>query len=244
MLLSSSLCAREAVVLLHGLARTSRSMARLESAFTRVGYVVLNVDYPSRTAPINSLSETVLARTMADVRLIGCSRIHFVTHSLGGILLRCYFSAHTDARLGRVVMLGPPNQGSEVVDRLRGWWLFRRINGPAGGELGTGTDSVPKSLGPVRFELGVIAGDRSINWINSLMIPGPDDGKVSVESTQVEGMKEHKVVPVSHPFLMRDAGVIGAAMRFVASGTFREQERDKALDPAAKPAMLPDGDVP
>ena len=101
---------------------------------------------------------------------------------------------------------------------MKSWWLFRKINGPAGSELGTDAKSVPNSLGPVNFELGVIAGDRSINGINSLMIAGADDGKVSVERTKVAGMKEQLVVHVSHPFLMKNRGVIAAALRFIESG--------------------------
>jgi triacylglycerol lipase len=125
-------------------------------------------------------------------------------------------------RLGRVVMLGPPNQGGEVVDRLGEWALFGKINGPAGKQLGTGPGFVPNRLGPVKFELGIIAGDRSINWINSMIIPGPDDGKVSVKRTKVAGMKEHIIIPASHPFLMRNAQAIGATLRFLRSGTFLE----------------------
>lgn len=213
--------AADGVVLLHGLCRTSRSMTRLETAFTRAGYLVVNVDYPSRTAPVAALGRDAIGAALAHPRLQSAARIHFVTHSLGGILVRSYFSGQSDPRLGRVVMLGPPNQGSEVVDRLGSWWIFGRLNGPAGRELGTGPASVPNSLGPVGFELGVIAGNRTINWINSLMIPGCNDGKVSVARTRVDGMKEHLVLPVSHPFLMRHPRVIEATLRFVREGRFQ-----------------------
>jgi hypothetical protein len=121
-------------------------------------------------------------------------------------------------------MLGPPNQGSEVVDELGTWWIFRKLNGPAGGELGTEADSVPNKLGPVNFELGVIAGDRSINWINSCMIEGSDDGKVSVERTRVVGMKEHVVVHATHPFLMKDNTAIAHTIRFLKAGTFVDMQ--------------------
>ncbi len=229
--------AAEGVILLHGLGRTNRSMERMEAAFATAGYSVVNVDYPSRVSAIAPLGETVIARALADTRLRGCSRVHFVAHSLGCILVRSYFARRSEPRLGRVVMLGPPNQGSEVVDRLGSSWLFRRINGPAGSELGTGADSVPNSLEPVRFELGVIAGDRSINWINSLMIAGRDDGKVSVARTKVAGMKEHIVAHVSHPFLMKDRAVIAAAMRFVESGSFSPESptgRPSRFGPASR----------
>jgi triacylglycerol lipase len=199
-------------------------MNRMEEAFAAAGFFVVNVDYPSRETAIAPLSEQVVGRALADSRLDNCTRVHFVAHSLGCILVRHYFASHPEPRLGRVVMLGPPNQGSEVVDRLGSWWLFRRINGPAGSQLGTDTRSVPNSLGPINFELGVIAGDRSINWINSLMIAGPDDGKVSVERTKVPGMKEHLLVHVSHPFLMRNRSVIAAALRFINTGSFHNAQ--------------------
>jgi len=210
----------DGVILLHGLARSAGSMGKLESELTRAGYVVVNVDYPSRNAGIEPLSEEVISAALADPRLQSCDKIHFVTHSLGGILLRAHCAKHAIAKLGRVVMLGPPNQGSEVVDRLGAWKLFKSINGPAGQELGTGPDSLPNRMGPVNFELGVIAGDRSINWINSSMIDGPDDGKVSVERTKVAGMKEHLVFHVTHPMMMRNRAVIDATLRFLATGSF------------------------
>jgi pimeloyl-ACP methyl ester carboxylesterase len=213
--------ASDGVILLHGLCRTSASMSKLASALIQAGYYVENVDYLSRSASIARLSDEAIDRALADPKMQSCSRIHFVTHSLGGILVRSYFRRHDPGKLGRVVMLGPPNQGSEVVDQLGGWWLFRKLNGPAGSELGTNPDSTPNTLGPVDFELGVIAGDRSINWINSLMIKGRNDGKVSVERTRVSGMMEILVVPVAHPFLMRNQAVIGSTLNFLKSGHFK-----------------------
>lgn len=120
-------------------------------------------------------------------------------------------------------MLGPPNQGSEVVDRFSTWKIFKSLNGPAGGELGTDNNSAPNQLGRVNFELGVVAGDRSINWINSLMIEGPNDGKVSVESTKVEGMKEQVVVHTSHPFMMKNKDVLRLTLNFLRWGTFKSR---------------------
>jgi pimeloyl-ACP methyl ester carboxylesterase len=213
--------ASDGVILLHGLARSAGSMSKLEARLADAGHVVVNVDYPSRTAGIGKLSEEVISAALADPRLRSCDRIHFVTHSLGGILVRAYVAKFGIPKLGRVVMLGPPNQGSEVVDRIGPWKLFKSINGPAGGELGTGPDSLPNRLGPVEFELGVIAGDRSINWINSAMIKGHDDGKVSVERTKVAGMKEHVVFHVTHPMMMKRRAVIDATLRFLETGSFR-----------------------
>ena len=218
--LSSAAENQECVILLHGLCRTSRSMVPMERALEKSGYHVLNVDYPSRTASIEKLSDDAISRAVAECQTAGAVKIHFVTHSLGGILVRSYLSRHTIPNLGRVVMLGPPNQGSEVVDKLGSWWIFKKLNGPAGDELGTGKDSTPNKLGPANFCLGVIAGDHSINWINSLLIPGRDDGKVSVERTNLAGMTDHIVLHITHPFLMRSPTVIRQTIYFLRAGQF------------------------
>lgn len=214
--------AREVVVLLHGLCRSASSMEKMEAALKKEGYDVINIDYSSRHAPIERMAEATLGDAVRSKRLRSAGKVHFVTHSLGGILVRSYLSKHRLPNLGRVVMLGPPNHGSEVVDRLKGWRLFKAINGPAGSELGTHPSSVPNRLPPVAFELGVIAGDRTINLINSCMIPGVDDGKVSVESTKVSGMKDHLVIHACHPLLMKNREAMGQVSHFLRAGRFRK----------------------
>jgi triacylglycerol lipase len=210
-------------------------MKMMERALAKEGYVVRNVDYPSRTAAIETLSTEVIGDALRSNKLAGVSKIHFVTHSLGGILVRYYFARNDEPRLGRVVMLGPPNKGSEVVDELKGWFLFQRINGPAGSQLGTDNQSLPRKLAPVRFELGIIAGDRSINWINSMLIAGSDDGKVSVESTRVDGMKEHVVVHRTHPYIMKGKESIELTTRFLRVGSF-ERNRTQTYGDVAQSA--------
>lgn len=195
-------------------------MIFMERALSEAGYKVLNVDYPSRSASVSKLGEVVVGKAVDDCQRAGAARIHIVTHSLGGILARSYLSQHSITNLGRVVMLGPPNQGSEVVDRLGTLPIFRMINGPAGGELGTGTDSTPNRLGAANFCVGIIAGDRSINWINSMMIPGSDDGKVSIERTKLEGMTDHIAIHATHPFLMRNKTSIRQTIHFLRHGKF------------------------
>ena len=217
---SAAASAKEEVILLHGLCRTSRSMVVMEKSLTRAGYKVWNINYPSRMATIGQLAETVVSRAVADCENDGATRIHFVTYSLGGILVRSYLARHAVANLGRVVMLGPPNQGSEVVDKLGGWRLFKKINGPAGSELGTDKNSTPDQIGPADFCAGIIAGNRSINWINSWLIPGRDDGKVSVERTKLAGMADWIQLPVSHPFIMRNATAIRQTIFFLRAGKF------------------------
>ncbi len=210
----------EEVILLHGLCRTSRSMDKMARALSDAGYKVRNVDYPSRTATIQKLADDAIGKAVADCRRNGATKINFVAHSLGGILVRSYLARHPLPSLGRVVMLAPPNQGSEVVDKISGWRLFKWINGPAGDELGTDTNSVPNELGSVKYSVGIIAGDRSINWINSLMIPGPDDGKVSVQRTKVAGMSDFIVIHTAHPFIMQNRETIRQAIHFLRTGAF------------------------
>ena len=212
--------AQDEVILLHGLCRTSRSMMKTEHALTDAGYKVRNVDYPSRTAPIQKLADDAIGKAVGDCQRDGATKVDFVTHSLGGILVRSYLARHTIPELGRVVMLAPPNQGSEVVDKLGWLFLLKWLNGPAGNELGTDTNSTPNKLGPANFPVGIIAGDRSINWINSLLIPGRDDGKVSVERTTLAGMTDHIVIHATHPFIMKNREVIRQTIQFLRTGNF------------------------
>jgi hypothetical protein len=122
--------------------------------------------------------------------------------------------------MGRVVMLSPPNQGTEIVDRLGELWLFKFMEGPAAGQLGTGSGSLPRRLGPAPFEVGVITGTRSINLLLSILIPGIDDGKVAVDRARLDGMADFLTVPVSHPFIMRSARVIEQTLHFLRHGSF------------------------
>jgi triacylglycerol lipase len=210
----------EAIILLHGLARTSRSMSKAAKLLAAYGYKVINVDYPSRSADISLLAQKYISQAVKQCDVKGVKKIHFLTHSMGGILLRDYLASRTVDKLGRVVMLAPPNQGSEVVDKLGGWKLFYTLNGPAGLQLGTDSNSVPNRLGPVNFELGVIAGNKTINFLLSTLIPEVNDGKVSVSRAQVAGMKDFIVMPYTHPFIMRRNAVINQALHFIQQGAF------------------------
>jgi hypothetical protein len=207
----------ECVILLHGLARSASSMNTIEKSLIAAGYFVININYPSRDYSIEELAENVISKAL----LTSEDRpVNFVTHSMGGILVRQYLSKHKIPNLNKVVMLGPPNNGSEVVDKLCNTPGFSFINGDAGMQLGTGELSVPSKLGNANFNLGVIAGNKSINWILSTLIPDKDDGKVSVESTKLDGMNDHIEMETTHPFMMRNEKVIEQVLHYLKKGSF------------------------
>ena len=208
----------ERVVLLHGLGRSAGSMKKLEKTLLEKGYSAHNVSYASTHKSIEQLAEEAIG---PELKLCPAEyKLHFVTHSLGGILVRQYLSLHEVASLGRVVMLGPPNKGSQVVDKLGRFPGFHLINGDAGLQLGTGEGSVPNQLGAANFDLGIIAGTRSIDPILSHMIAGVNDGKVSVENTKLEGMCDHIVMDVTHTFMMRNSKVIEQVIHYLENGRF------------------------
>ncbi|MBB3060328.1 esterase/lipase family protein [Microbulbifer rhizosphaerae] len=209
------------VILLHGLGKSSGSMEKMEKAIAAVGFTTVNVSYPSTDHPIEELAGPAIAPALDQCR--DHDQVNFVTHSLGGILVRQYLSQVQIENLNRVVMLGPPNKGSEVVDNLGGFPGFHFILGDAGLQLGTGALSVPNKLGAAEFNVGIIAGTRSINLILSQMVPDTDDGKVSVESTKLEGMNDHLEMPVTHVFMMKNKKVIDQVIHYLKNGEFSRQ---------------------
>ena len=218
----------ECVVLLHGLGRTSGSMEELAEALQQAGYATANIDYPSRSASIVELAGRVVPEGIRQCRTRGARYIHFVTHSMGGILLRFYLAKHRLPELGRVVMLAPPNGGSEVADALRDNALYQWLNGPAGQELGR--EGLVARLGPADYPVGIITGNQAAPWDLwfSKLIPGEDDGKVGVESARLEGMRDFLVVPYSHTFIMSRDEVIGQVLHFLETGRFRRDGKPTA----------------
>ncbi len=221
----------ECVVILHGMGRTHHSMDDMQEELTKAGFHTVNYGYPSTKSDIETLAREHFPKALDKCQQFDPTAVHFVTHSLGGIVLRMAIQQYRPANLGRVVMLSPPNRGSPLVDTLKDWWLYEWINGPAGQQLSTAADSVPNKLGRVDYSVGIITGDRQAffdAWFSS-KIPGEDDGKVSVEGAKVDGMSDFLVVHESHPFIMDDAYVQRQTVYFLNHGTFKVDKKSSSV---------------
>lgn len=211
------------VLLIHGLARTARSLGPMGLALRSAGYRVEPLAYPSTKAPPEALVHLIAQRFAAGRRPEG--PVHAVAHSMGGLILRDWLARQEVPGFGRAVLLGPPNHGSEIVDRLGGdptlGPAFRALNGPAGLALGTGPGDWPALLPPPRHPMGVIAGTASVSPWFSALLPGPGDGKVTVESTRMDGMADHICLPVSHTWMMMQPRVIRQVVWFLREGRFQ-----------------------
>lgn len=212
--------ARDGIILLHGIGRGRASMARLDGVLRDAGYRTLALDYPSRRFGIADLAAHVDAASHGWIEGLDAP-VHLVTHSMGGLVGRALVARRRPARLGRVVMLGPPNQGSELADLLGATGLYRRLFGPAGAELATlPPAALAATLGNVDYPLGIIAGDRALDPLSWALLPKPNDGKVTVARTKLPGMADHLVVAATHTLMMRNPAVIRATLGFLRDGRF------------------------
>ena len=219
---ASDRAAQDGVVLLHGISRTARSFGKMETALVGAGCITLNLDYASRRKSLEALAEDIQPDIERFAEGIGGS-LHFVAHSMGGLLARVYLAKCRPYHLGRVVMLGTPNGGSEIADGLKDFAPYRAFFGPAGQQLGTQRDAATDGLlQPVDYAVGIIAGNRSVDPLAGIFLPRPHDGRVSVANTKLEGMADHVVVPVAHPFLPGNANVIAQTLAFLRDGRFRD----------------------
>ncbi|MGJ4947876.1 esterase/lipase family protein [Bradyrhizobium sp. HKCCYLS20291] len=208
------------VVLLHGIAGRSLMLRPLERRLQRAGFATLNLHYESRKKPLEDLAEDIRP-AVADFAAGLDGPLHFVTHSMGGLLARVYMARHRPARLGRVVMIGTPNGGSEIADRLQNVGLYRAYFGPAGLQLVTTKNLTLASLPPADYEIGVIAGSRFLDPISGLfLLPSPNDGRVSVESCKLAEMADHTTIKASHMSLLVHPTSFRQTIAFLRHGQF------------------------
>ncbi|MGY4480433.1 pimeloyl-ACP methyl ester carboxylesterase [Bradyrhizobium sp. USDA 3364] len=208
---------RDGVVLLHGISRTARSFRRMELALRALP--------PSISTMTAGASRSTCWPRTSTPRSIGSQSVdgsvNFVCHSMGGLLTRVYLARRRPARLGRVVMLGTPNGGSEIADRLKNLAAYRAYFGPAGQQLVIRRDAATSALlPPIDYPAGIIAGNRSVYPITSMGLPRPHDGRVSVANTRLDGMTDHIVIRTSHPWLVRNREAIAQTIAFLQDGKF------------------------
>jgi pimeloyl-ACP methyl ester carboxylesterase len=208
----------DGVVLLHGILRTRRSMADLERFLQRAGYATLNIGYSSKYS-LEQLTELLHEKIAAFASMVP-GELHFVGHSMGGLLIRAYIKRFPPEKLGRVVMLATPNHGSELVDVMKDWWLYKVVYGESGQQLSTSEDGFEQTLGKVTYELGIIAGDRPLSTISTKFFGQPNDGKVSVASTKMTGMTDHIVLHTSHTLMLVNKAVREQTLYFLQHGRF------------------------
>jgi pimeloyl-ACP methyl ester carboxylesterase len=217
---ASANATQDGVILLHGISRTARSLRKMQTVLEGRGFATLNQDYASRRKALEALAEDIHPAIQRFADGIDGS-VHFVGHSMGGLLARVYIARYRPKRLGRVVMLGTPNSGSEIADRLGHFRAYRAFFGPAGQQLGTRRDEAVNALfPPTDYPVGIIAGNRSIYPITSAFLPKPHDGRVSVVNTRLDGMADHIVIRTSHPWLVRNNVAIEQTIAFLRDGKF------------------------
>ena len=207
---------KETVILLHGILKSSRHMKPLEKFLIAEGYSVQNIDYPSTKQTLEELTEIVWKK----IKIPKNRSVHFIGYSMGGLLVRAMLSKYSVPNLGRVIQLATPNGGSEVADVFKNFWFYKKIFGPAGQQLITDQKAIQKLLGKVNYDLGIIAGTKSIDPFSSFFLKGQNDGKVSVEKTKIIGMKAHTTVSVSHLFFPRNKKVHRNVLSFLKTGKF------------------------
>jgi pimeloyl-ACP methyl ester carboxylesterase len=213
--------AQDGVVILHGIFRTHRSMAGLARFLEKNGYRTLNIGYPSTRQAIEHLVDHIHPMIEQFAATLEGGKLHFVGYSMGGLVIRAYLARYRPPSLGRVVMLGTPNQGSAVADFVCNWRLYKKLYGPAGQQLVTKVDSFRHLYGLVDYEVGILAGNRSIDIICSIILGRePHDGKVTVKSTELEGMKDHLVIPANHTYFPSDKRAWKQTLAFLRDGAF------------------------
>ena len=211
--------AGKACILVHGIIRSSKSLSSFRTSLEEQGYTVIGFDYPSTRGSITQSAEYL--RKVID-SLEGIDQIDFVVHSMGGLIVRALLTLEPDCRLHRMVMIAVPNLGAELADRFRNYRLFRLLYGPAGQQLATDPNGLIPQLPTPPFEFAVVAGTRGKETGYNPLLPGEDDGTVTVDSTRLPGATDFLCARGLHSFLLDSCEVVAATVRFLQTGALRE----------------------
>lgn len=215
----------ELVVLSHGLGRSDTAMWRLEDKLEQAGFEVCSIDYDT----IGESVEHVLAEANSEIEncIKPSNRIHFVGHSLGGLVIKHYLATHSDFtnqyNLGEVVMVGTPNKGSEVADKLANHMVMN-FDGGIGKALMTGEQTLGNQIPEPSVAVGVIAGTSNSGSILQYF-SGPNDGLVSVESAKFNNMKDFISLNVSHSAMRYNEEVASQIIHFINKGIFKKSDQ-------------------
>ena len=227
---------QQTVILLHGIIRNHFDMMLLEKRMKKEGYACINIKYPSTKHAIEDLAEQINGQLQQNENYTGADKVHFVVHSMGGLITRHILAKHRPANLGSVVMLGTPNKGSEMADYLDAHKYlatpFRLIFGPSASQLRTAHKHFEDEI--IDFPLGIIASDASLNPIGKQVFGAPNDTLVSIESTKIEGMSDHIIIPCPHAMMMFDPRIINQVTAFLKDGKFDHGADKKPQAPNAK----------
>lgn len=208
----------EGVILVHGILRSSRCMRAFEAEFIKQGYKVLNVNYPSTKLDIKSIVEYLKPSIMVFAKNL--KKIHFVGHSLGGIIIRALLNVEKPANLGKVVLVGSPIQGSELARKFKKFRIFKWIFGPAGIDLALPSKEMSAMFGKIDYEIGVIAGFNKYNFLANLLLKEKNDGMVTIKSTQDQEISNHIIIETGHLRLAKNKEVIDKTIKFIKEASF------------------------
>lgn len=209
------------VVILHGFGQSSKSMQRLETYLTDSGYEVINISYPSSKYSIPKLAKDFVWQEVIKKRTDKRRKIHFIGYSMGGVVARYIIEHIKPVNFGKLVLIASPVGGSEIANLIRDFSFTRKFFGPAVEDLATDSDVIKRLKSRVNYDVGVISGNISLNFITSFfLISGESDGTVSLESTKVSGMKDHQIMPYPHFMMIRNSKVPKFLVNFLSCSKF------------------------
>jgi len=227
--LTPAISNKQCVVLVHGLWRSGWAMRSIANDLEDFAYQTVSISYPSTSMNIPEIAENYLPAAIAECKQGGAEQIHLVSHSMGGIVVRQYLQTNHLPLGGKVVMLSPPNQGSELSEKFGDAGWYQHIVGPAGVSLSKKESGIISTLKAVKEPVGIIAAYRDWSLWPSAWLPAPNDGTVSVESMALAEMDDFVLINSGHA-MMRFNSVTHQQIRyFLATGEFYHSEKERLL---------------